>query len=64
MRIYCHGVTQHCSTPLLSCGPNPVRWMLDPTGAKHHHAHTAETALAASGKAGRRARRVNLDNTP
>jgi hypothetical protein len=27
--------------PLLSCDPNPVRWMSDPTGARHHHAHTA-----------------------
>jgi len=30
------------------------------TGARHHHAHTAETAYAAPGKTGRRARRVTL----
>jgi two-component system OmpR family response regulator len=50
--------------PLLSCGPNPVRWTSDPTGARRHHAHTAETAYAALGKAERRARRVNPDQSP
>ena len=64
MPLYGHGVTQHCSTPLLSCGPNPVRWLSDPNGARPHHAHTAETAYAAFGKAERRARRVTPEIVP
>jgi hypothetical protein len=35
-------------SPLLSCDPNPVRWLSSPTPRlDSHHARTAETVLAA-----------------